>query len=59
MTAFGIAMVGYRVHPVDRAGFHFRVGLMALAGNGLGFSTTDPNKFGVLPWFYISFGAAF
>jgi hypothetical protein len=59
MTALGTAMLGYRIHPVDRAGFHFRVGLMALAGNGLGFSTTDPNKFGVLPWFYISFGASF
>jgi hypothetical protein len=60
MSALGTAMIGYRIHPVDRAGFQFRVGLMALAGNGLGLSSTpDPNKFGVLPWFYISFGASF
>jgi hypothetical protein len=59
MTALGTAMIGYRIHPVDRAGFHFRIGLMALAGNGLGLDTSDPNAFGILPWGYISFGASF
>jgi hypothetical protein len=59
MSALGTAMVGYRIHPVDRAGFHFRIGLMALAGKGLGLDTSDPAAFGVLPWGYISMGAAF
>ena len=54
----GTAMVGYRLHPVDGAGFQFRVGVMALAAKGLGFNP-DPNNFGILPWFYISFGAGF
>ncbi len=52
-------MVGYRMHPVDGAGFNFRVGAMAFFGNGLGFSDTDPNAFGVLPWMYLSLGASF
>ena len=59
MSGLGTAMIGYRIHPVDRAGFNFRVGLMALAGKGLGFDTADPAAFGVLPWFYISMGASF
>jgi hypothetical protein len=59
MTAIGSAMVGYRIHPLDRAGFQFRVGLMALAGKGLGLSTRDPGAFGVLPWGYLSMGASF
>jgi hypothetical protein len=59
MIPYGVAMVGYRLHPVDGAGFMFRVGLMALAGNGLALSAADPTKFGVLPWGYISFGASF
>jgi hypothetical protein len=58
ITPFGTAMVGYRLHPVDGAGFQFRVGIMALAAKGLSFDP-DPNKFGVLPWLYISFGAGF
>jgi hypothetical protein len=59
VSPYGVALVGYRLHPVDGAGFQFRVGLMALAGNGLALSSPDPSKFGVLPWGYISFGASF
>jgi hypothetical protein len=59
MTVLPNAMIGYRLHPVDGAGFQFRVGAMAFAGKGLGFSETDPDKFGVLPWFYLSLGASF
>jgi len=58
--AFGTAMVGYRFHPVDGAGFNFRVGAMALMGKGMSLSApTDPDAFGVIPWFYISMGASF
>jgi hypothetical protein len=59
LAPLGVAMVGYRLHPVDGAGFQFRVGLMALVGNGLGFSNPDPTKIGVLPWGYLSLGASF
>ena len=59
MTVLPNAMIGYRLHPVDGAGFQFRVGAMAFAGKGLGFSATDPDKFGILPWFYLSLGASF
>ncbi|MBV9945412.1 MAG: hypothetical protein JOZ69_01020 [Myxococcales bacterium] len=55
----GIAMVGYRLHPVDHAGFQFRVGAMALAGQGLALSNPNGNSFGVLPWLYLSLGASF
>jgi len=58
MTPIGTAMVGYRLHPVDGAGFQFRVGVMALAAKGFSFDP-DPNKFGVLPWLYMSLGAGF
>jgi hypothetical protein len=58
--ALGNAMVGYRIHPVDGAGFNFRVGAMALMGKGVGLSsTTDPTAFGMMPWFYLSLGASF
>ena len=60
MQGIGTAMVGYRLHPVDGAGFQFRVGVMALVGKGLSFSTDyDPESIGVLPWFYLSSGASF
>jgi hypothetical protein len=59
VAPLGVAMVGYRLHPVDGPGFQFRVGLMALVGNGLGFSNPDPTKVGVLPWGYLSLGASF
>lgn len=59
MAPIGTAMVGYRLHPVDQAGFQFRVGLMALYAKGLSLSNPDPEAFGVLPWFYLSAGAGF
>jgi hypothetical protein len=58
MAPLGLVMVGYRLHPVDQAGFQLRVGLMALIGEGLGFSS-DATKIGVLPWGYLSLGASF
>ena len=59
MMPYGVAMVGYRLHPVDHAGFQLRVGLMAIAGEGLGLSNPNPGSFGVLPWGYLSLGASF
>jgi hypothetical protein len=59
MTAVGTAIVGYRIHPIEGGGFNFRVGGMALFGNGLSLSRTDPGKFGVLPWPYVSLGGSF
>ena len=59
MSGLGSVMVGYRIHPVDHAGFNFRIGLMALAGKGLGLDNADPSAFGFLPWGYISMGASF
>ncbi|MDI1452104.1 hypothetical protein, partial [Polyangium sp. 6x1] len=57
--AYGNVMVGYRLHPVDGAGFQFRVGAMALMGPGFNVFGDDPTSFGVLPFGYISFGAGF
>lgn len=57
MVVLPNALVGYRLHPVDGAGFNFRVGAMFFGGKG--FDDTDPDKFGVAPWGYISFGASF
>jgi hypothetical protein len=59
ITPYGVALVGYRLHPLDHAGFQFRIGAMALAGNGLSFSKNSGSSFGVLPWGYISFGGSF
>jgi hypothetical protein len=58
-SALGNAMVGYRLQPTGNAGFQFRVGAMALVGKGLGFSATNPDQIGVLPWLYLSLGASF
>ena len=55
----GILMVGYRLHPIGRAGFQFRVGAMALIGQGLSLSDPDPDALGMLPWAYMSLGASF
>jgi hypothetical protein len=55
----GIALVGYRLHPVGGPGFQFRVGGMAMMGKGLSLSASDPTAFGVLPWLYLSAGAGF
>src|SRR5689334_9759870 len=58
--ALGDLLVGYRIHPIDGAGFNFRVGAMALMGKGVGLSSnTDPTAFGMMPWFYLSLGASF
>lgn len=57
--ALGTAMVGYRIHPVEGAGFNFRVGAMALMGKGVSLSAGDPTAFGMIPWFYLSLGASF
>jgi hypothetical protein len=59
LTPTVVAMVGFRLHPVDHAGFNFRVGAMALGGQGLALSNADPTKFGFIPWGYISLGASF
>lgn len=54
------ALLGYRLQPVDGAGFNFRVGAMAVAGKGLSLSAVnDPEAFGVVPWGYLSMGASF
>jgi hypothetical protein len=55
----GIAMVGYRLHPVDNPGFQFRIGVMGIFGPGLSLSSNNPGAVGVIPWPYISFGASF
>lgn len=52
-------LVGYRLHPVDGAGFQFRIGMQVFGGKGLGFDVEDPTKFGILPWPYLSLGASF
>jgi len=55
----GTLLVGYRLHPVGSAGFQFRVGGMAMMGEGLSLSADNPGGFGVLPWLYLSAGAGF
>jgi hypothetical protein len=59
IVPFGILMVGYRFHPVDHAGFQFRIGFNALIGEGLGLQNPDPSKLGFIPWPYLSLGASF
>jgi hypothetical protein len=59
MMPFGDLIVGYRIHPINHAGFNFRIGAMALIGKGLSLSSGDPEAIGVLPWLYISLGASF
>jgi len=59
MAPIGDLLIGYRIHPVNHAGFNFRVGAMALVGKGLSFSSGDPEAIGVLPWLYLSLGASF
>jgi hypothetical protein len=58
--ALGTAMVGYAIHPVEGAGFNFRIGAMALMGKGVSLSSgSDPTAFGFAPWGYLSLGASF
>lgn len=59
MTPIGDLIVGYRIHPVNGAGFNFRVGAMALIGKGLSLSADSPDSIGILPWLYLSLGASF
>ncbi len=59
VTPLGVAMAGYRYHPLDDGGFNFRVGAMALVGRGLGSSDGQSDRIGVAPWFYLSAGASF
>jgi hypothetical protein len=61
LIPYGDVLLGYRLQPTGgKAGFMFRVGAMALVGKGFSFSSNaDPEKIGVIPWGYISFGASF
>lgn len=52
-------LIGYRLHPVDGAGFQFRVGMMVFIGKGMGLDVNDPDKIGFLTWPYLSLGASF
>ncbi len=58
MTVWGTALIGWRRQPPE-GGFQFRLGLCALVGKGLGFDAQDPSALGVVPWLYMSMGAAF
>lgn len=57
--AFGTLMVGYRLHPVGKAGFQFRIGAMALMGKGFNVFGDNAADFGVMPFGYLSLGASF
>ena len=60
LTPVGTVHVGYRLHPVEGSGFNFRIGAMAMAGNGMSLSANaDPSAFAIMPWGYISFGGSF
>jgi hypothetical protein len=59
MVPYGTVLAGYRLHPVGHAGFQFRIGVMALIGQGLGLQNPNPNSVGVIPWPYLSLGASF
>jgi hypothetical protein len=59
VTPLAVAMVGFRLHPIDHAGVQFRIGAMALGGQGLGLQAADPTKFGFIPWGYLSLGGSF
>jgi len=57
--AYGVVMVGYRLHPVGKAGFNFRIGAMALAGKRWNYLGDNAADFGVFPFGYMSLGASF
>lgn len=61
VNPFGTIFVGYRLHPVGKAGFQFRIGAMALIGRGYSLKPdpADPAAIGVLPYGYLSLGASF
>lgn len=58
LVPLGTLHAGWRLHPVDGAGFMFRVGAMALIGEGLGFDP-EAGSIGALPYFYVSLGGSF
>jgi len=51
--AFVATFVGYRLQPIEHAGFLLRAGLSLAAGNFHGAG------FGMLPWPYVAVGAGF
>jgi hypothetical protein len=54
------AFAGYRYHTDAEKGFQFRIGVMALAGNGFGqWIGSDADTYGVMPWGYVSVGTSF
>jgi hypothetical protein len=65
----GWVQAGYRYHPVQNAGFNFRIGVMAMIGGAplyqftlLGFAAhlgPSADSLNITPWAYISFGASF
>jgi hypothetical protein len=57
MRAVGETIAGYRMHPVDGAGFNIRLGAMVFFGKGL--SLSGGSQFAVLPWPYFSLGGSF
>ena len=44
VVPYGVALVGFRLHPVVPAGFQLRVCFNALIGNGLGLQNPDPSE---------------
>lgn len=58
VSIIGQVHLGWRIHPVG-GGFMFRMGLMALIGEGLDVSNLGSAGIGVLPWGYLSLGASF
>jgi hypothetical protein len=60
LQPIGMASVGYRYQPVDRAGFMFRVGAEALvARRDYLFQEHSFGEIGIAPWPYLSLGASF
>lgn|GEM_PF-1738880 len=58
VAGYGTFSIGYRIQPA-KGGFQFRVGTLGIFGPGLGFSSKDPGKWGVIPWPYLSLGGTF
>jgi hypothetical protein len=58
--AEGNCFVGYRYHPVNGAGFQFRIGAMLLVGRAYGGLLVGTlGSVGLLPFGYLSLGGAF
>jgi hypothetical protein len=58
VSVVGQVHLGWRIQPVG-GGFMFRMGLMALIGEGLDVTNLGSAGIGVLPWGYLSLGASF